>query len=59
MTQNSMVSQTQKNNNLEEEDYTKYTCLGEFLIAKIQKHEAALYSLLVPIIENLEAKNSV
>ena len=30
-----------------------YSCLGEYLIAKIAHHKAMLYSLFIPIIEKL------
>ena len=35
-----------------------YSCLGEYLIAKIENHQAQLYSLFIPIIEKLPERSS-
>lgn len=35
----------------------QYSCLGEFLIAKIESHQAQLYSIFIPIIEKLSERS--
>ena len=49
----SLVEPFEEKAKIVEEEPASHSCLGEFLIAKIQSHQAQLYSVLIPIVEKL------